>query len=270
MVMALSKGVGRPIQEYIKNNVLGMVGCMLKVGQYPHIAYGICGEALQLKLDMKGSFTGTTGASGGNSSSNSNSDNTDNNNGDSDGNNSDSENGDANSNSSARNRTRYRSSGSTGSLGESDSDEFAGADSKVVKINTVDLGANNNSELGVSGFQGEGGQTVIIRRIRRNDRIGGSFFLSGDEAEQAETPEANVPTKQTQRLPTALISERATEESFAIPKSKKRGPQNTTIDTEVEFSFFGIIKWGIIIAVLGIFGFFTMSQLNSIRKGWTN
>lgn len=255
LVMALSRGVGKPLQNYIKQNVIEVVSCMLKVGQFPTKAFGLCQAAAQARFDFNGNIPNTSSSSSSSAQTTNNS---------SDSNNSGQNSSNNNNSSNNSSKPRFRSSNSSGSIDEGGSDSSDSSDISIVKIQSDDSG---NGELSLKGFPTTGGQTVIIRKIRGN-RISSGFSLSEDELKN--TSKENF-QKQTKRpVPVALRQERINESSFSIPKEKKRRPQSSEIKTELEFSFFGIIKWGIIFAILAVFGFFTMSQLNSIRKGWTD
>lgn len=269
IIMALSKGVGRPLQSYLKNNVLNIISCMLRVGQFPTKSFGLCTEAAKVKFDFKGSFTGTTGSGGKGSSTPG-----DNNGGDADDGSKDGKNGSNANNSEAggsKKGSKFRPSSSSGALNENDSDPFGDSATQKIKIRTTDLGSGKSGELAMTGFEDLDGQTIIIRRIHKNNRIGGSFFVSDDSASKEEADgKAFAQTSTKKALPLSLLEDSNVESSFSIPKAKSRGPADADLNVDVEFSFFGFLKWGIIIAVLVIFGFFTLSQLNSIRKGWTD
>ncbi len=251
--MALSKGVGRPLKDYIQNNILSVVGCMLRVGQFPTKSFGLCNKAVKLKFNVKGSFSTSSS-----SSSNSNNKTQD----------SSEENKTAPQSESKNSTktTRYKPLNSTGSLDSSNQLKDSSNSPQIIKINN-DSDSINSSKLATSDLQNNQRRTVIIRRINRNNRIGGSFFISENERKiQNPTPLTN----QVKSLPVSLIQNKIIESSFAISKPKNKDLKNTTLNNEIKFSFFGIIKWGIILAILAVFGFFTISQLNSIRKGWTN
>ncbi len=261
VVMALSKGVGKPLQKYLQSNVIDIVGCMLRVGQFPIRSFGLCTEASKLKFDFNGSFSGVAGDGSSNGkNSGKNKDGKNSNNG-----------GDTQNSSTAnKNRPRFKSSRSTGSLNESDSDTSGESDTKTIKLPT-DRDGGRNSSFGMNEFNGSDGETIIIRRIHKKNRLGGGFFLSDDTDSKQEAKEKALSKAVTKKpLPLDLLENSNTSSSFHIPKAKNRRPAGDDLDAEMDFSFFGILKWGLIIAILVIFGFFTLSQLNSIRKGWTD
>ncbi len=256
MVMALSKGIGRPLKSYIQNNILSVVGCMLRVGQFPTKSFGLCSEAVKIKFNVTESFANESGSSSKSSSSSSNNKNRDLSGEDKNAPNS------GNKNSP---KTPYKPSNSTGSLNGSDQFESSSGP-KAIKVNG-DLDSADSNEISINGFKNSHKQTIVIRRIHKNNRIGGSFFISEKEKEAKNSA---PPKKQAKSLPPSLIQDKVTVDSFAIPKSKNNTLKNPQTDDGIKFSFLGIIKWGIIITIIVFFGFFTMSQINSIRKGWTD
>lgn len=250
--MALSRGVGRPIQDYIQNNILSVVGCMLRVGQFPTKSFGLCQAAAQVNFEFAENVPNT--GDGGGAANNSPSEANNNNNG------------------GEQNRTpprpatptqpRFRSSNETSSI---DSGGGSGAPpDKTIKISNDDSGP---SSIARKGFSSE--PTVVVRRIRRDGQLGGGFSIAKDKKEKFADGAAQVTTS-AKAVPRDLITRRPTASRFSIPKPKSDSKKGPDTGLDAGFSITNLIKWILIIGILFIVGVFLASQLNSIRKGWTD
>lgn len=239
---------------------------MLRTGEFPNAAYGLCEKSYNMKvgsLDGGGSSNSSSSGSKSSSSDGSDSKNKEGSSEKKGSKKSSSDNGDSGAN--------FRSSGSKqpASIDQGTPFDSNGrSDVKKVKINGGNSGEEGSFELG-AGFNDSSGSTVIVRRIRRgNDRIGGSFLISGDEAQN--TQEESGSTKvSTAPLPSGMRESKPRVASFVIPKTSNK-IQKESSDKGFDFSFMNIVKWTIIIAILVFFLIFTGNQLNSIRKGWTD
>jgi len=270
LVVAVGKGVGVPMGKYIDDNVLGIVRCMLRVGQFPTKSFGICQGAIQAQLDVDGNFSSGSGGSNsasssanGSSDTNSSEEGRDNTNGSDDGSSADS---DTNEN------TNIRSSNRTGAINDTgDQSELGLGTTTRIKIQNDDAGGDSKLSTAKNGA-GFGETTVIVRRIKRkNERISSRFNIgeNSDSGYEGVGPESYQASR-SQKAPVSEFNLQGKANRFSIPKtaeSDKRGPAS---DAEVSFSFLGMIKWIIIIAVLFFIVVFAASQLNSIRKGWTD
>jgi hypothetical protein len=274
LVLAVSRGVGEPLQKYLKNNVLDMVGCMLRVGQFPAKSFGLCQNAIKIKMDAQaGQGGGGSGSGGtGNSSSSSNDENSaGSEDGDSNGNGSGPE-GDSDGDDSS-NRARVRSNNSAGGLNDSGDDSaFGNGPTTRIKI-TNDDSAGEDKEIATGGGNNQFGETtIIVRRIKREDgRVGGSFMVTGEQSAGAdpEGPET-YQSVSSQVNPRSEFDREPSGQKFSIPKPKDINAGAISKSEDVDFSFLGMIKWIIIIGVLFFILVFAASQLNSIRKGWTD
>lgn len=275
--MALSRGVGSPLQKYIQSNILDVVGCMMRVGELPHKSFGICQGASELKFNFNAALSENSG--GGSGANSGSSDKAKNGKDNEDGQNEkNSENSSASSDSDrskSKRRPRVRKSSSTSSLdsGPDFDSEFSNASRKTIKLNknADQIGEDSSFDLDDGGIRNLGGDTTIIvkRKKRGNSRIMSNFSISGDEEEETATPQTG-PTvvSEIKKNPSAPFSDRAV--SFSVPKPKDRGPAEIDLNMESDFSFMNLIKWALIIAIIIIFLVFAGTQLNSIRKGWTD
>jgi len=268
LVVAVGKGVGVPMGKYIDDNVLGVVRCMLRVGQFPTKSFGLCQGAVQAQLDVTGNFSTGSGGSNSASSANSSTSSSDSNNGD----NSQNNGSDDGSSTDSDDNTKIRSSNSTGAINDSgDQSELGLGTTTRIKIKNDDAGADSKISTGKVGA-GFGETTVIVRRIKRkNERVSSRFTISEDgnsayEGVGPETYQAN----RSQKAPVSEFDRQGKSNRFGIPKTKESDLRGPASDAEVSFSFLGMIKWIIIIAVLFFIVVFAASQLNSIRKGWTD
>jgi len=275
VILAVSKGVGKPLQEYMQRNVLDLVGCMLRVGQFPTKSFGLCQNAIQIQMDVEGAYDNTgsgAGDSTGNANSSSTNDNNSNENGNSDTNGSGNDTSDQGDD--AGNRTRVRSNTGTGSLNDTGNDSaFGNGPTKRIRISNDDSTAGDK-EISTGSENGPnfGETTVIVRRIKREDgRVGGSFYVEGDEraGDEAQGPESYQAVT-SQQNPRSEFDRQPSGRRFAIKQPTDNAVKGATKDEDVDFSFLGMIKWIIIIGVLLFIIIFAASQLNSIRKGWTD
>jgi len=258
LVLAVSKGVGKPMQDYLQSNVLDLVGCMLRVGQFPTKSFGLCQQAIQVKMDVAANYGDSGNGNSGSSSANSNesSNSADRNNGN-----------DKNNNANRSNSARVRSNTSTGSLNESGGGSELGDGSKKIKISNDDSSGNNSFSIGINNL---GTTTVIVRRIKREDgRVGGSFFIKENKSSKNDGSE-NYQAMKSQKTPKSEFDRTPTGLKFSIPKNGRNGQVTSKDDENVDFSFLGMIKWILIIVALFFIVVFAASQLNSIRKGWTD
>ena len=268
IIFAIMNGVGRPVAGYM-NSIFELVGCMLRVGEGPAVAYNLCGGLPSLEFDTSSLSSGSGGGA-----TNSNSNNSSNNNSD-DSNNSDSSGNNSGSSGSTRiNPPSGRGSvdgngGRRGGVANNFGDNDVGAgQSNRIKVPEDELG--NDSSFSASGL---GNQTVVIRRIRRRntEQIGGSFSLVGQEEAVNSGAFGEVsPGPVKKKVPDGPENTRRRTSSFTVESDKKANLGATVKDRDDGFSLMKMIKWAIIIAIIIIFGAFTLSQLNSIRKGWTD
>jgi len=167
-----------------------------------------------------------------------------------------------------------RSRNQTGSLNDNlDSSSFENGAVRRVRITNGDSDAGEDTELSNASDSSKfGDTTVIVTRIKRKEeRVGGSFSIESETEGQYEAvaPESyrNV---RTQKIKGNELEASATGSRFAIPKESENDIRGPAAAEDVDFSFLGMIKWIIIIGVLIFIGVFAASQLNSIRKGWTD
>jgi hypothetical protein len=270
LVMALSRGVGLPIKRYIEDNVLGLVSCMLRVGQFPSKSFGICSlDGANLNVDFEGNVPNLGGENTGSGSGTSSRLSDSNTGGGSDGADGSSSGSNDSSQSGNSSEPSFRSSNSTGSINEGGNNPF----DDVSSTSRINIGGDEDSnydtkrELNISQNDGE---MVSVQRFGKEDRIGGSFSIDGDEIEnQQDSASASSGTK-SQEVPESLLETTTPKSSFSIPKEDSQRDLSSIQDEGIDFSFMNIIKWVIIIAIFVIIGFFTFTQLNSIRKGWTD
>lgn len=269
LIIALSRGVAEPIVNHLQSKVFDLVGCMLRVGELPHIAYDICGGDEALNLDFQGALASTSGGGGGGATNSSDSTDSDNAN-----NGGDSENSDSGDNGpNVRERSGNGSLDGNGRGGgpnrRGGSNDFAFDDEsgdQKIKLNNEEGGGDSSFE---SKIPTADGTTVIVTKIRRkNEQVGGGFSLiSDEEAKENEIQNTATPTttvkSSNEKEPFRKVSSFSVEEN-----SKTRGPILDDNGGD-EFSIMKFIKWGLIIAIIVIFLLFSLTQLNSIRKGWT-
>lgn len=255
MISALGRGVAKPLKDYFQANVMEVVGCMLKVGKFPNEALGLCQSAAELNISDS-----LASGSSGNGGSDSNRDPNDSNTGSNQS--SEESSTEGNNNNGTPFRASSRRSGS-GSVDES-SGAPLGSNTKTIKLSNDDSDSGGNSFKNTE-FLGESSDSVSIRKINKDGSLSGSLSISNNENKDGSL--ASASTTAQKAMPEELSEKPIAESSFAVPKEKQRNLSSTGKDKGLEFSFFGIIKWGLIIALLGMLAFFTFSQLNSIRKG---
>ena len=260
LVIAVSRGVGNPLQNYIQQNVLDLVGCMLRVGQFPTQSFGLCQAALEAEFDVDGNIENINSGNG--SSGNNNNNSSD----DAQANNDNQERG-QNNGTSGNNGPRVRSQNSNGSINESGGGGPDGSDTQRLKVATNEV---QSDEIPIRGGQNFNEPTVVVRRINLGDgQIGGSFSINRDPKAKKEAGVV-ASSVTSQRTPRALVEPNSPEVRFGILKPAPRSYASEVEEKKVGFSFVGTIKWIIIIAALLFILVFAGSQLNSIRKGWTN
>ena len=258
ILSAVAKGVGVPVVDYMKNKVFDMVGCMIRVGERYDIAFDICGGVAALSLDLTELTEGQnqTGSNSGSGPSQSTSSNnrTNSNNGGGGG--------------SGGSCSGFRNSNSTGSVDGNGSNsgsgsEIAGAKNRI-KIDNEDSGSSN-----FSSDNGASEPTVLIRRIKVGKQIRDKITLSTKNNDSSGGQVINSSTK-SKKIEDKEEKGRRRISSFSVEKQKKDlGPDSGSLEDE-SFSFIKIAKWFLIIAIVLIIGVFTLGQLNSIRKGWTD
>jgi len=276
IIFGVMRGVGSPLVNYIQNNVFGLVGCMLRVGEGPQRAFDLCGGTAALEFNL-GELTDNN-PTGGNSGSTGGSSSSANSSSDGGGNNSNNSNNASNSDSTASiNEPSGRSSvdgdnnGGGGAGGGYNSSEF-GSNSSNNGANRIKISSDEAGEDGSFDFKGGGSQTTVVRRVRRSgEQIGGGFTLVGrEEAINSSEFQQNTPSPSKKKIPTDMNERKRKVSSFSVDEKKGTGAKIDDYDPGSGFSFIKMLKWALIIAILVIFVLFTLSQLNSIRKGWTD
>ena len=256
ILSAVARGVGVPVVDYMKNKVFNMVGCMIRVGERYDIAFDKCGGTAALSLDLSELNSGQSSNSSANNSisDNSNQASTSNN----------------RPNSNTNDRTGFRNSNSTGSVdGRSGSqDNNSGSEitnaKKRIKLNNEDSGGSN-----FSFNDGSSDELVLVRRIKVGKKIKNKTTLTTKKSKVLNEKNLNnLPN--SKKIEDEESKGRRRISSFSIEKSKQDLEANTdTLDDE-GFSFIKMAKWFLIIAIILMIGLFTLGQLNSIRKGWTD
>ena len=256
IILAVLRGVGSPLVDYMKDNVFGMIGCMLRRGEYPARAFGACGGTKALKLNLKEQLDSTSGSSTGGSGSSNNSTGSD-----------------SSSSSNSSNIKEPDGRGSIDGSSRSTNTEFGSGDSPADSANKrikIASALGGDESFGYDG--GTNNQVLVVRRIRRRgggEQISSGFSLVGrEEAINAGEVQLVTPEPSIKKVPREDIR-RPKVSSFSIRDTKKTDTQIENQDISSGFSFMQIIKWALIIAIIVIFGLFSLSQLNSIRKGWT-
>lgn len=284
IILALNRTLGQPLQQYTRNLVGDMVRCMLETGELPAQAMQVCGinvnfqsqpfdpNAAGSSLNGQGTNgnNGQTGA-GNNNANNDQDGNENQGNNDGSGNNQAAD-GDSQAGSNG-NRIRSRSPGrSRGAIDTGfDSD---GVTSRKTNISTGgDLAGGGEGSFELSGQ--DNNQVLVRRRIIRRkgaQGIGGQFSLSGSKT---KTDGFETPDRSIRRRSRVVASADNTEEALQKkprqfkppqPKKKKKGPN---AEIGFQWNLGNLVKWGIIIVILIIFGVFAGNQLNAIRKGMT-
>lgn len=280
IIMALDKGVGKPLKNYLQNNVIELVGCMLRTGEYPNVSFGLCQGGDLLKFSFS-SHVGDGGSSGGdgqggrgsNKGSNSNQQDSSSNKGgssDSSGGDKNSENSSSSSGEGNSNRFRNRSSGGSGGIDQQPDFEDFSSNTRQISLESSDGEAGQDGEFSSAGkFEDDSGTTTVVRRIRKNERIGGSFLISEENYdEETEITSEGGGTRKVS-TPLAMREEGRGPSAFTIQPEKKKTYKKKD-DGGFDFSFMNILKWILIGGILVVFGVFAFAQLNSIRKGWTD
>ena len=261
IVMAIMNGLGKPVARYMES-IFEVVGCMLRVGEGPAIAFQLCGgvEALQLDRAAFGGSDGASNKNGGKSSNDS------------------SNNGEGGDSSDSNQENNIKTPDGRGSIDGNGRDRSSGSsnfDGNPIDPDQPNRIKINEEEAGRDGsfsHSGSNQNIVTVRRIsRKNEQINSGFTLvekqrAINEGEFGSTTPA--PIKKT--APESIEEKNRTVSSFAIIDRKR---QNSGLDERKNsegFSFIKLIKWGIIIAIIFIFMIFTLSQINNIRKGWTD
>ncbi len=278
IVAGLSRALGDPLKDYTGNIVSEMVRCIIETGELPQRAFEICDITVSINMNefrieknspgskTSGFGTGPTSSASPRSGSNQS------NNRDSNGSNSEN-NSSGSSQRPGRNSIQSRPSSATSSL---DSGGFNEESPRSVPGGDFNDVASSGEEDGFKGFDADGGRGRR-RRAGRAEGVGGTFTLGG-AAGAGENQDLKPADSSLAR--SAKIKKNADENDLEAPpgplafkmddKGKKRGPTNTNDGEDSWFNFGKLLKWGIIIAILIIFGVFMMNQLNSIRKGWTS
>ena len=270
IVMAIMNGLGKPVARYMES-IFEVVGCMLRVGEGPAIAFQLCGgvEALQLDRAALGGSGGASNKNGGKSSNDSS-----NNGGGGDSSN----NGRGGDSSNPNQENNIKTPDGRGSIDGNGRDRSSGSsnfDGNPIDPDQPNRIKINEEEAGRDGsfsHSGSNQDIVTVRRIsRKNEQINSGFTLiekqrAINEGEFGSTTPA--PIKKT--APESIEEKDRAVSGFAITDRKKQTSGLDGRKNSEDFSFIKLIKWGIIIAIIFIFMIFTLSQINNIRKGWTD
>lgn len=272
LVLALSRGVAEPIVKHLQTKVLDLVGCMLRVGELPHIAFDLCGGDEALSLDFEGALASVNSGGSSTADSNNNTQTTDSR--------EDNSNRNENTNRGNDNNPDVRDQASNGSLDGGGGGRGRGSggrnsgDNGFFDDESGDTKFKIDSEepASTSSFEGkfptETGQTVVVTKVRREQQVGGSFSLISDEEEK----ENETQSSGTSRVKISSSNDNEAVRkvsSFKVEDNAKTNRSNMNNDQGGGFSLFKFIKWGLIIAIIVIFLLFSLTQLNNIRKGWT-
>jgi len=231
ILSAVANGVGVPVVDYMRDKVFNMVGCMIRVGERYDIAFDRCGGTAALSLDLTELRSGQSNTGNGGGG------------------------------------TGFRNSNSTGSVDGGGSNNSSGSEianaKKRIKIDNEDSGNSN-----FSSNDGTSDEITLVRRIKVGKQIKDKITLSAKKDDGSNDKGINSAPK-SKKVEDEEAKGRRRISSFSIEKQDK-GLGSDTASEDEGFSFIKMAKWFLIIAIVLMIGLFTLGQLNSIRKGWTD
>ena len=258
IISAVMNGVGKPLASYM-SNIYKLVGCMLRVGEGPNIAFNLCGGWPSLELN-KDALNAVGSIGGSNSGGDGSDDNTNNSNS-------------SESNQSSNITTPSNRRSIDGSGNRNGGNSNFGDSTDPNQPNKIKIEGDKPGDGDSFNYSGSNQKTVIIRRIRRSGGgqiDGGLTLVDKEKAINSGETGTVTPSPIKKKIPEKLRVNGKKVSSFTISSNNGQSDGAELYKENNSFSFIKMVKWAIIIAIIFIFGAFTLSQLNSIRKGWTD